>query len=127
MRDAHLAFVLATAMLGAVACACNTRAFPAVELEVRPTLADTSLGTALGTIQDGAYLDSLRITDWRRGPSGAIEEIVLTAGWGMASGVYDITVSVPGFQVWDTVGVIVSREDCNKPQTVNLSVELQPF
>jgi len=79
----------------------------AIVVQPRDSIADTLLVTsAVGTIQDGAYIDSLRPFLGQGSPPP-----YLVAG-GQRAGTYTITVSVPGFATWQRAGVIVAHNFC---------------
>jgi len=79
----------------------------AIVVQPRDSIADTLLVTsAVGTIQDGTYIDSLRPFLGQGFPPP-----YLVAG-GQRAGTYTITVSVPGYVTWQRAGVVVARNFC---------------
>ena len=79
----------------------------AIVVQPRDSIADTLLVTsAVGTIQDGTYIDSLRPFLGQGSPPP-----YFVAG-GQRAGTYTITVSVPGFVTWQRAGVVVAQHFC---------------
>jgi hypothetical protein len=79
----------------------------AIVVQPRDSIADTLLVTsAVGTIQDGTYTDSLRPFLGQGSPPP-----YLVAG-GNRAGTYTITVRVPGYVIWQRAGVVVARNSC---------------
>lgn len=85
----------------------------AIVVQPRDSSADTLLvASAVGTIQDGAYVDSLRPFLGQGSPPP-----YLIAG-GQRPGTYTITVSVPGFVTWQRARVVVAQNFCGLSTTL---------
>lgn len=102
-RPAILALVI-------VALACNNTQAPMCTLEARAginvSVIDAATGAAVpnatGTVRDGAYTESLQ--SFQPGSLfGAFER----------EGIYDVTVSAPGYAAWQTEDIVVEADECH--------------
>ena len=89
---------------------CTGVLVPAVVLEVRDASSGASIaGMATATMRDGAFLDTLRSYAY----SSMDGSILSLRGALERSGMYDITVSAPGYRTWQKRGVRVNHDECH--------------
>jgi hypothetical protein len=91
---------------------CAPFVFHAIWVGVNDADNGSRINTARGFIRDGAYLDSLIITE---GVGRAGEE---------RTGIYEVVVFKDGFQTWSRDSVVVTRDECHV-QTVRIEVQLE--
>jgi hypothetical protein len=100
---------------------CTQELRPAVMVQVKDSL--TNVGTASGAslvVRDAAFTDSVAVPNAR--PD--LNDWVLAAA-GERAGVYQVTVSKPGYAKWVQSNVRVTKNQCHV-NTVNLTALLQP-
>jgi len=104
---------------------CPQIAAPAILLEVREagTGAPAANG-AKGAVQDGAYVDSLRVVGWLGTPSPETE--LLMAAAFDRPGTYSITLEKAGYQTWIRAGIVVGTDDCGTQQA-QFATQLVPI
>jgi hypothetical protein len=115
-----LAFATAVSLLtGGAGCAedkphepCAPILFHAVWVSVHDADTGQRVETARGFIRDGAFIDSLHVSE---GIGRAGEE---------RAGVYKVAVFKDGFVSWSADSVVVLRDECHV-QTVRLDVYLE--
>ena len=90
---------------------CTMEARSGITVAVLGADGDSLTVTPTGTLRDGSYEESLQPFGHRL--SGAVER----------KGTYDVAVAAPGYQAWDTTGVVVTADECHV-QTVSLDVRL---
>jgi hypothetical protein len=74
---------------------------------------------ARGVVQEGAYVDSLRLDPLQHPPQSTL------VGGGNRAGTYTVTVERQGSRPWQRSGVVVGRGACGIV-TVTLVAELEP-
>jgi hypothetical protein len=125
-RTVGLAATLVTAGF-AGACsdpgACTLDIVPAVEVEVRDASTDGFIaGLVQGVATDGAFQDSLRIVA-SLGTDPAVPRTL--GGADERAGNYAIHLEGPGYEVWDTGNVRVTRDACHV-RTATFTARLTP-
>jgi hypothetical protein len=102
--------------------ACNTGAYPGLEVEVRDRATDEFLTSApQGVAQSGTFQSFLEVA----GFSNDVPPRVTTLIGNVGPGRYDVHLTADGYQSWDTAGVRVSRDDCGI-RTTSFTASLQP-
>ena len=98
------------------------RPMNAISVVVQPFLADSG-NWVFGTIRDGSYVDSLRVSYLARALVAG--STATPAYYGRPRpGTYDVTVAALGYVTWDTTGVVVQADNNGIVQPVRLEVQL---
>ena len=79
---------------------------------------------AIGAIQDGSYVDSLREIGWRGSPPNDTST-TLGAGLGRP-GRYQVRVIREGYRPWERSGVLAHEGPCGV-ETTRVRAELEPL
>jgi hypothetical protein len=92
---------------------CDTGIVAAVEVEIRDAASLRPIAdSARGIVRDGEYVDSLR-------PSrSTVDGLLSLAGADERPGVYEVLLTRPGYEPWDTAGIVVWDSDCHVRQAV---------
>lgn len=96
---------------------CTEEARPPVILKVKDARTGAAAANgATGTITEDLYSDALTVAnDSLMVPRRTVER----------EGVYDVTVSKPGYRAWTATGVKVVKDECHV-KTAALDVRLEP-
>ena len=87
---------------------CSATDQPAIQLEVRDILTRAPVNDSVfATARDGAYFDTLRVSAAATNASA----VTLVAASGRA-GLYEVTVTRPGYRQWTRTGIRVTRGEC---------------
>jgi hypothetical protein len=125
-RVTEFALALAAALMLA-ACSeptlCTDDIRPAVEVTiVDRTTQDYLVVVPRGVVREGMFEDSLEV--W----STTLENpprVVSMTGADERAGVYAVQLEADGYQLWDTAGVAVSRDECHV-RTATFTAEMEP-
>ena len=99
---------------------CSPTLGEAVAVIVRDAETGAPLATeARGVVQEGAYVDSLRLEPLQRPTQWTL------VGGGDRAGTYTVAVERQGFRPWQRSGVVVGRGACGV-ETVTLTADLEP-
>lgn len=105
------------------AIACLAVVLPAIEVEVRDAATGRpAAGGARGAVQDGGYVDSLRVVGWT-GPGIHDSTAHRMAAAYERAGTYAVQIQKPGYETWQASGVRVRRVTCGV-ETRRLQAEL---
>lgn len=129
LRRARRAVIMAgslCAMTGACRAAdhtgpvCGPTLGEAVAVVVRDARTGAPLATdARGAVQEGVYVDSLRLEPLQQPTQWTL------VGGGDRAGTYTVAVERQGYGPWQRSGVIVGRGKCGV-ETVTLTADLEP-
>ena len=117
LRTVSLAFLVASTALSGCSewVGCTTSVEPGVVVEIRDAVDGTPMAaTALGSVIEGSFQDSLRLYDGSLTRAGADER----------EGTYTLRVLHPGYVTWEQAGVRVRDRGCHV-ETVTLQANLE--
>ena len=120
---------LATALLAVAGCeshgpvSCLAGVAPALLIQVTDSTSGTPAAFgAVGVVADGAFLDTLDLDGLGSTPP---ESLLVLSGPPERPGIYNVTITKPGYLSWQRDGVWARAGDCHVA-TVLLSARLQP-
>jgi len=129
-RPVRFSFGLILGSAALVGCSpanivCPQIAAPAILLEVREdgTGAPAANG-ARGVVEDGGYVDSLRVVGWS-GPPAPETELYMAAAFDRP-GTYSVRLEKAGYQTWIRTNIVVGTDDCGTQQ-VQFATKLVPI
>ena len=107
--------VVVLAACSPASISCPQIPAPAILLEVRESgTGNPAANGAKGVVEDGAYIDSLKVVGWS-GPPAPETELLMAAAFDRP-GTYSIRLEKPGYQTWVRAGVVVGTDDCGTQQ-----------
>src|SRR4051794_14570532 len=89
---------------------CTLELQRGVQVEVRDAVSGDYIAEVIhGSLRDGSFEDSLRVVGWI-GTDPALPTTL--GGADERPGTYAVHLEGPAYEVWDTAGVKVSRDEC---------------
>jgi len=103
------------------AVVCTTELAAGIELEVRDAVTDLPIAEhAIGTLESGPFNEIMSVTGWESGDSASA---YLLSGAHERPGIYQISLTVPGYESWSRSDIEVEAGICHVT-TVRFTVRL---